>query len=130
MKILEEKPPNFEDIKEVFPVIQRGRIIFTYGDTIYNPDIVDLREDLIVHEKVHIRQQGSDPAGWWKKYLTDKNFRFSQELEAYRAQCQYLCLQTNSREKQHRMRYGIAAALSSEIYGKMITTAEAYKLLV
>src|SRR5258708_5588964 len=91
MKIKIAPPPNIEDIRKVFPDLQKGTV-FTYGDTIYAPDIyseAQIESHIHVHEDVHARQQ-QNPEEWWAKYLSDPNFRLSQELEAYGEQFRYV----------------------------------------
>lgn len=91
---------------------------------IYNPYAQTLTEDLIEHEKVHMRQQGNDPALWWKRYLDDNEFRLSQELEAYQVQYAWIKEHFN-RETRRRFLKTIAKDLSSVIYGHIITQEKA-----
>lgn len=93
MKIKQGYPPNIEDIKRVLSPDKDS--VFCYGEDIYCQDPDNLPPDVIVHEKVHARQQQnfSNPDLWWQKYLLDKQFRFEQELEAYAEQ--YLWLKWN-----------------------------------
>lgn len=85
MKVIDGYPPNYEEIKIIFPALPRGTA-FCYGDTIYNPSGREILPDKDLHEQVHSGQQGSDPEAWWSRYLTDPEFRLSQELEAYGTQ--------------------------------------------
>src|SRR3990167_5904365 len=87
MKQINDYPPNIEQIRAAFP-LHKG-IVFTYGDTIYNPDGGFIDQHLEAHEATHALQQaliGVDR--WWDRYIRDPVFRFRQELEAYRAQYQ------------------------------------------
>ena len=70
--ISNEYPPNYEEIKKAFNLVKG--VVFTYGNTIYNPDNIKINKLLLEHEKVHIRQQGTNPEEWWKRYLIDKDF--------------------------------------------------------
>lgn len=86
MNIIVGFPPNIEKIRKSFTV-NKG-IVFTYGNTLYNPDNGKIDGALMVHEETHSRQQMKflTPAEWWNKYLEDPSFRLSQELEAYQNQ--------------------------------------------
>lgn len=83
MEVKETFPPHFEEIQLLFPISKENPAIFCYGDTIHNPYGKEITPDLECHESVHSKQQGDDPDGWWRKYLTDPQFRLEQELEAY-----------------------------------------------
>jgi len=84
MKIVHEKPPNYNLIKDYFPL--KEGTIYTYGDTIYNPSSKEIPDDIIFHEEIHRQQQGKHPDAWWTRYIIDKDFRLEQELQAYSAQ--------------------------------------------
>lgn len=130
MKISTDKPPIWEEANKFFKLEELGLgSIFTYGDTIYNPFNVELTQDLIVHEMVHIRQQESDNtvAGiWWKRFFMDPDFRLEQELEAYAAQYKYICTQVTDREKRSKNLLTLAGLLSGPMYGHIIGKMEAY----
>jgi len=133
MKIVKAYPPNIETIRAKFTL--RPTVIFTYGDTIYNPIGGKITEDLMVHEQTHEKQQGDDPAGWWDKYLVDADFRLSQEVEAYRNQYQcYLETKCIKNGKLRRVRLSkflkkISTDLASPIYGNIVTVKEARELI-
>jgi len=95
MKIITGYPPNIESIKMVFPV--NGNTVYAYGDIIYSPQGEKLRPDLIYHEHVHSEQQAGDPEAWWGRYLTDVDFRLSQEIEAYAKQVQFVRVHTTAK---------------------------------
>lgn len=118
MKILNEWPPNIKEIRKHFTVHER--VLFTYGSTIYNPSGENIPDHLIVHEEVHEKQQGNDPAAWWKKYFTDTEFRIEQEIEAYHAQYVFFAKNT-SREESFKFLRALAMALSSAVYGNCIS---------
>lgn len=117
MKVLNEFPPNIEAIKKVFPL--HNRVVFTYGKILYNPGGWPIPHDLMVHEETHTKQQGKDPEGWWKKYLEDKQFRLTQELEAYRNQWRAV-LRGDQKNKMTILR-AIVKELSGELYGNIIS---------
>ena len=84
---------------------------------------MSLPPHLVAHEEAHQRQQGNDPAAWWREYLEDPGFRFRQELDAYRAQYQYLC-KYYGRGERRRVLMHIAKDLASPMYGKIVASRE------
>ncbi|HEC32912.1 MAG TPA: hypothetical protein ENI63_01470 [Candidatus Kaiserbacteria bacterium] len=122
MKIVYKYPPNIEKIRAVFP-LHKG-IIFTYGDTLYNPDRGKIDEALMKHEETHTRQQGDDIDGWWEKYFVDVDFRMKQELEAYQNQYKY-AVENYSRNMRRVLLKVISKDLSSAMYGNIISEEEA-----
>lgn len=122
----EHYPPNIEDIRKVFNLRGTGTV-FTYGDTIYAPNLKSLPDHLLTHENIHVIQQGKDPKGWWKKYLNDPKWRAEQELEAYKAQYKYASEFVKDRNKITRFLHNLASDLSSEMYGNCIDYLEAMK---
>ena len=126
MKIVNEKPPMLEKILGVGMNPNLDNVIFTYGDTIYNPSGRDIPEYLIEHESVHTKQQGNDPDGWWERYLRDTYFRLDQETAGYAAQFRFMCnhpdkrLSVTDREKRHRILMDLGQSLSGPTYGQMI----------
>ncbi len=87
--IFMEFPPNIDAIRAVLPLT--GREIFAYGGIIYNPSGCRIGPELVAHEQVHFRQQGTRPKRWWKKFLAHTEFRMEQELEAHRAEYWAFC---------------------------------------
>lgn len=122
MKILVEKPPNYNNIGLAFPL--HYGILFTYGDTLYNPDNVRISEDLIVHEETHARQQ-TEPDLWWGKYLRDPQFRVEQEVEAYANQYNFICRKVQNKQKRFEIVKRMAEILSSPMYGGCINLGAA-----
>lgn len=127
---MEEKiayPPNIEDIRKMFP-LHKG-IVFTYGDVLYNPDNCFIDNYLQYHELTHAFQQKNKVARWWKLYLEDKAFRFTQELEAYQNQYNLFCQQHKDRNKQNYYLNKLSADLSSEMYGSICSRSEAMRAI-
>jgi len=118
-------PPNFAEIKAAFRIAGRSGIIFTYGDTIFNPSRVEIPPDLHAHEAVHERQQRQHtPAKWWDRYIHDQGFRYTQELEAYRAQ--YRFAEANyGRDQRRSLLKHISKTLAGPMYGNMVTPTAA-----
>lgn len=87
MQIINKPPPNFQEIKQIMNPPEDA--FFPYGDKIYNPSGIEIPDDIIFHEQVHLKQQipFMNPDMWWKKWLYDKEFRKKQEVEAFAEQC-------------------------------------------
>lgn len=85
--IRNERPPNYDAIVEVFPHAKREGIVFAYGEDIYNPSGVKLSNPIVAHEYKHCARQflyGAEQ--WWQVYLSDQQFRYSEELKAHGAE--------------------------------------------
>ncbi len=124
MKVLKAYPPNIDQIQKVLN--PPFATVFTYGDTIYNPNVDrELPPDLVAHEQVHCNQQGKDPEAWWDKYLKDEKFRFQQELEAYKAQWNIM---RHSRMANWLL-HGIVTDLSGDMYGNLVSYTIARRLI-
>lgn len=131
MKVANDKwPPNLAEIVAVLPQAARTRgVLFCFGDTIYNPHSVPIHESIMGHEQVHSVRQGTDPVGWWRRYLSDPQFRFEEELLAH--QVEYLYWHnTGNRLVRRRNLSLIADRLSGALYGKVVSKAEAKKLIL
>lgn len=90
MEILNQKPPNYEEIKRI--INPPTNAVFPYGDKIYNPSGQEIPPDIQFHESAHIKQQKafSSPDIWWFKWLNDSDFRKEQEVEAFSAQLLFI----------------------------------------
>ena len=125
MKFSSEKPSIFEKCRERFGV-NWDSVIITYGDTIYskNPPV----DNIIVHEKVHIKQQAEIGAdAWWDRYFEDKDFRLLQELEAHKAQLKFI-RENYPRPERRRWEKHIYSSFAGN-YGGIITKELAKELL-
>lgn len=128
MKVVKGYPPNFEKLSKKF-ILKEPGIVFTYGDTVYNPSGLPLPPDLEAHEQTHVDQQATmGPEAWWDQYLEDPDFRLGQELEATKVQYQYICKTENRQGRQEGLHF-LAKMLSSAVYGNMIKKKEAMELL-
>lgn len=128
MNVIKNYPPNFEKIKAVFPV--RSNTVYTYGDVIYAPEVeFRLPPDLIEHERTHFVQQANDPESWWDRYLKDPEFRFNQELSAYRNQYRFYCRMVKDRNRTFKFLTVLARDLSSDLYGNVVDFFSATRLI-
>lgn len=118
MKVLRAFPPNYRAINNAFRIRGKG-VIICYGSIIYNPDNVIVGPELHVHEAIHSQRQGSDPERWWWQYIGSKKFRLEEEIPAHRAEARFAPALAEK----------IAARLSSDLYGRMISFDEALKVI-
>lgn len=129
MTISTEIPPVYKRCRELFKVDWNKGIVMTYGDTIHYKWGDLLPEDFLVHEQVHVTQQmkmGKEV--WWENYFVNKDFRLSQEIEAYRAQWQWILLYGSRKLRRERER-SILKDMST-LYGDMCTEEEARNLIM
>lgn len=126
MKIVADYPPNIDEIRKVLTPPEQA--VFTYGDTIYAPHNTDLPAHLVHHEEVHMKQQSTDVDKWWTRYLSDPEFRLSQEVEAYQAQYAYIRVHCNREERRHLLSH-IIGSLSGEMYGRVVSKELAKELI-
>src|SRR5258708_20624657 len=129
MKTLRAYPPNIKDILRVFN-LDGLYVVFTYGDTLYNPSGSDIPTHLMKHEETHMRQQAiMGIKEWWDMYLSNQMFRLSQEVEAYHNQFQYYCRNKKDHYKQAVFLDDLASDLSSAMYGNIVSREEARTLI-
>lgn len=129
MKMIVNYPPNYHKIIKVIPAVrQNNHIVFTYGDTLYNPSGSEIPRDLLAHELVHVEQQGDDPEGWWDRFLAEPDFRFHQELVAYRKQYKYAQKHYTRKVKMLVLDH-IANSIAGGMYGQRYTYKNAKELI-
>lgn len=136
MKVENTFPPNYHLIITAIPAaVSDNTAIFAYGDTIYNPHNCEITPDREVHEQVHQKQQGNYIDEWYLKYLSNSEFRLSQEIEAYGEQYKWICDNIDAhvakgsklpsaRLKRHALD-SLSFSLSSASYGQIIGFGEA-----
>ena len=131
MKIINSYPPNIDSIDDRFAI--RGKpIIFTYGDIIYNPLGIIISPSLHAHETIHsIRQtiELKNILAWWDRYLIDDEFRLNEELLAHKAEYKQFCSENKDRNRQSIFLNTIATRLASAMYGNMISSTKARKII-
>jgi hypothetical protein len=125
-------PPMIDEIDAVFHV--KGQpVLFAWEDRLYNPMRTPVGTELEKHEEEHFKQHKAFPGGveaWWRKYLVDIEFRLAQEIPAHRAE--YLAMLDkygDVRNNRRRFLSRVALRLAAPLYGKMITVAEAKKVI-
>jgi hypothetical protein len=129
LSVVHGRPPNYERIAAIMGEPRSGWCI-TYAPHVYIlGDSPGLTPDLVVHEGTHLRQQGDDPETWWTNWLSDRDFRRDQELEAYRAQMVKLRQMFRDRNDLTRIRVQIASDLAGPGYGRLMTFTEALRVL-
>jgi hypothetical protein len=132
-QIVDARPPNHAEIVAVFgePAGKPGTV-FSWGKILYAPGITQMPIPLAEHELVHgIRQGWENEVGvhhWWDRYLAERDFRFTEELLAHRAEWKAL-ERVKDRNRRAKIRLMVAGRLSSNLYQLGVTQAEAVRLL-
>lgn len=132
-EIKKEYPPNYEEIKNTLGFsdddVNEMGIVFAYGIVLYNPTGFPIPPHLLVHEKVHQRQQlEMGVKEWWDKYLVDRDFRLSQEIEAYATQYSYVKPLVSSSTAKTFLS-AISSEMASKVYGFMLEYGRAESLI-
>jgi hypothetical protein len=130
MDIVVAYPPMFEEIAAVFPNARKPGVIFTWGSTLYNPSGITVSPELRAHEGVHYTRQGADVEGWWRRYLTDAEFRLAEEIPAHRAEARQFKARHADRNAYYRYVHHVAERLASPLYGSLLTPAKARTLIL
>ena len=123
-------PPNYQQLIKWRPVIEQRKVIFAWGQTVYNPHNINLTAPLMNHEAVHgIRQmEFLDVQNWWDLYIEDPSFRLSEELLGHHAEW-YTRAEVGNRPERRKAMAEVAAKMASPIYGPMCTKKEAMRLI-
>lgn len=120
MKIVCDVPPNFAAIKAKFD--PPASAIYCYGKIIYAPAGGRVPPELILHEGVHSRRQGTNVEEWWQRYIDDPRFRLAEEIPAHKVEFNFL------RSRGKNAEY-VIERLCSPLYGNLLSRAEAAKLI-
>ncbi len=128
MEIVMDFPPIYDEIRSVFPMSSH-RVIFAWGNKIYNPDRVSIPPQLIAHEQVHGRRQGSDIHGWWRRYLDEKEFRLAEEILAHIVEMEYLMGPNPNRQTRRQILRSTSKRLANPLYRYGISRDRAQVLL-
>lgn len=135
MNVELKRPPNWDDIVRVFPMVASpvNRVIFTWGYTIYNPFGAKIDDSLFAHEAVHSGRQRRgrtvDPLWWWDRYLEDPQFRLTEEIPAHRAEWHKI-VETRGRAERRQALAQIAQRLAGPLYGRLLTANQAKELIL
>ena len=103
--------------------MQKKNLVFTYFDGIYTGTV--LHTDVFVHECAHYIRQGDgadelQAKDWWMKYMSDPEFRYQEEMIAYREQYQFILrLAKGNRQTAFNAAKGLAMELSGPLYGNL-----------
>lgn len=125
MNIVNSLPPNWDELADRFGVSFEN-VCVTYGENCHAAG--PLSRDVYAHEEVHVAQQTGYPGGpaaWWRRYIDDGGFRYSQEVEAYRVQVRYLRSSGMDRNKAARHIQKLAGDLAGPMYGNVCTVSAA-----
>lgn len=130
MQISKQKPKCWDRISEIFPLRWDQGVIITYGGVVHTIS-GKITPELEAHEQVHIDQQaGIDPDEWVERFISDIDFRLAVEIEAFRAQADYLRVaHEHYPELLNQKLHWIYTSISSPLYGNVITYEEAKKLI-
>ena len=111
------KPPVWDDVMDAFPAARNKRgLLFAYGDTIYNPHLVNVSPSLEAHETIHIWQQiNVHPREWWDTYIRSDKFRWECEQFAHLAEWVVESRQGNRHDRRASL-HMVAAKLSADLY--------------
>ena len=103
--------------------MERRNLVFTYFEGIYTA--TPMPTHLFIHESVHYVRQGSGESknqakDWWIRFCSDPEFRYQEELLAYREQYRYILHQLkNNKAVAFNEARILAADLSGQIYGNL-----------
>ncbi|KKL98015.1 hypothetical protein LCGC14_1828690, partial [marine sediment metagenome] len=124
--VLIERPPNFDELVRIFPIVGKG-VIFAWGNVIYNPQNVNISPQLFAHEAVHQRRQRGGIEDWWRQYVDDMEFRLKEEILGHRAELANVVEMGMNRQQRRRVGRQIAKKLAGSLYGRLISPAVALR---
>ena len=127
MKIVKGSPPNIHAIRLAGMVVDDNSV-FCYNDTIFVPSGKELSPDIEYHERIHSQQQDGNAEQWWNRYLSDKEFRKSQELEAFIGQYLFIKKHVPTKIAEEWLEE-MAHILSSPQYALTLTFYQAKTLI-
>ena len=130
MKIVHDKPPNWDELVAAFPVAAtRPALYVAWGDRIYSIAGDTPPPELMAHEYVHGQRQGADITGWWRRYIDDPVFRLKEEVQAHKAEFARAALGEKDRNRRARILNVTATRLAAPLYGGVISHMDALCLL-
>lgn len=66
---------------------------------------------------------------WWRRYLSDPEFRVEQEAQAYGMQYAFICSKQTNRDMRARALHTLAGSFSGPLYQCPISNADAKKMI-
>lgn len=137
MKIVRRKSKLWKLWFVLWPGADPNHTIIAFGDHVFIPGN-SIREDLIVHEAVHLEQQKHSYlyAIWWYiKYFVSTRFRLEKEVEAYGQQIIFLINGINRKGRRSinidntvdKMINEVAVLMSGGMYGNVGSKEEIFK---
>jgi hypothetical protein len=130
LQVVKGLPPNIDQIRATLPGADLRTALFCYGNVVYSVQGGKLSAPLRAHEAVHSVRQGSDPAGWWRKYLADPEFRLAEEVPAHQAEYTEFCKNEMRDKARFSFLVNCAQRLSGPLYGSLITFTEARRMIL
>jgi len=107
-------------------------VCFAFGHTVYSLNRPVIHQTAAAHEMVHVSRQLYGPVSlgpWWDRYLSDKDFRFAEEIPAHQAEYRRACELAANRNDRRKALTTISHKLAGKLYNSMTTIAEAKRLL-
>ncbi len=129
-QIIYDYPPMIEEIDAKFHVMGK-KVIYSWGDKLYNPNKLHVTDALANHEAFHgDRQIECGVEEWWKLYIADKDFRMGEEVFAHAIEYYTMSLDQSLNRKQRRSALPlIAKKLAGPLYGNMMSVSEAMRMI-
>lgn len=123
-----EIPPIYPQLREKFGADWDNGVIIAYDGRIHAKEVPAPQK--WIHEGVHLdRQKEIGNEAFWRLYLESDQFRLEEELLAYLAEADFIKKNIRDREARFHLIMEIARGFSSSLYGGIIGTQEAYRLL-
>lgn len=123
-------PPNYRAIVRAFPQIRGQKIIFAWGDRIYNPGRITIGPELLAHEAAHAeRQRDMGVEAWWDRYLAEPAWRLNEEVIGHRAEFLAAAAHMNRRNAERTL-VAIAERLAGPLYGHAVDLSTAERLIL
>ena len=121
MEIINDYPPNYEELLKTFPLLETREVLITMGNKLYNPKEKNISDHQLIHEEQHGKRQLEHPEGlegYIKQYVNDRKFRFEMEAEAYGIQCAYI-LKKYGLPKYKKALHHYGQELAGPMYGSL-----------
>lgn len=123
-----EKPPIYEALKQKFGADWDKGLLIAWDGKIHSKEPAQAQK--ILHESVHLREQSRlGNEAWWRLYLENEDFRFQQELMAYREEARFIRENVDNREAAFKMIREAVHSFCSDLYGFKLDYQEGWKLI-